>query len=93
MGPALEGMNIECGMRAQEGAVDKVWIENNELCLHVIGEGEAIGLCGTGLLDTVGALVKTGIVGKNGRILMRNQRDPFADRSESITESKEGRRF
>jgi len=93
MGPALEGMNIECGMRAENGAVDKVWIEDNKLCLHVIGEGEAIGLCGTGLLDTVGALVKAGIVAKNGRLLMENKPDRFADWSDSITESKQGRRF
>lgn len=93
MGPALEGMNIECGMRAEKGAADKVWIENNKLCLHIIGEGEAIGLCGTGLLDTVGALVKAGIVAKNGRILMKNQQNQFADWSDSITESKQGRRF
>lgn len=93
MGPALEGMNIECGMRAEKGAADKVWIDNNTLCLHVIGEGEAIGLCGTGLLDTVAALVKAGVVAKNGRILMDNKQNPFADWSDSITESKQGRRF
>ena len=93
MGPALEGMNIECGMRAEKGAADKVWIDNITLCLHVIGEGEAIGLCGTGLLDTVAALVKAGVVAKNGRILMDNKQNPFADWSDSITESKQGRRF
>lgn len=68
VGPALEGMNIECGMRAEVGAVDKVWIEKENLCLHVIGERPAGGLCGSGLIDTVGALWKIGIVSADGRL-------------------------
>ena len=49
-GPALEGGNIECGMRGSEGAIDHADITpDGELRFHVLGEGEAKGLCGSGI--------------------------------------------
>ena len=65
-GPAFEGAKISCGMRGADGAVDHVKVENGEITYHVIGEGEAIGLCGSGLLDLVAALLDTEIVDESG---------------------------
>ena len=91
IGPALEGMNIECGMRAGAGAVDQVWIEDEKLCMHVIGEGQARGLCGSGLIETVGVLLHAGIAAVNGRISCNN--NSFPDWAERIIDTERGRRF
>ena len=67
-GPAFEGAKIECGMRGAPGAVDHVTVENGKLRFHVIGEGEAVGLCGSGLLDLIAALLETGEISESGRM-------------------------
>ena len=66
-GPAFEGVNIACGMRAALGAVDAVTANDNRWTLHTIGDAQAIGICGSGLVDLVSCLVKNGAIGKNGR--------------------------
>ena len=50
-GPAFEAAQIKCGMRAADGAIETVLIDDGELKLGVIGEVEAQGLCGSGLVD------------------------------------------
>ena len=72
-GPAFEGALIECGMRGAVGAVDHVHIDNGELSYSVIGEGEAAGICGSGLIDIVSELVKCGIVDEGGRIVSEDE--------------------
>lgn len=67
-GPAFEGAKIECGMRGALGAVDHVTVEDGMLHYHVIGEGEALGLCGSGLLDLIAALLETEQIGESGRM-------------------------
>ena len=67
-GPAFEGAKIECGMRGAEGAIDHVWLEEEELRFSVIGGGEATGLCGSGLLDLVAALLAREDIDESGRM-------------------------
>lgn len=67
-GPALEGANICCGMRGAPGAIDHVWLDGEKLCFHVIGGGEAIGICGSGLIDAVAVLLESGVLNQRGRI-------------------------
>ncbi|TJX13732.1 DUF4445 domain-containing protein [Tissierella creatinini] len=67
-GPALEGMNIECGCRAEDGAIEKFDIdEDYNIECSTIGNEKARGICGSGLIDIVGALVRRNIVNKTGR--------------------------
>lgn len=67
-GPALEGMSIECGCRAEEGAIDCFDIgEDYSISFNTIGGVKAIGICGSGLIDIAGALVKRDILMKSGR--------------------------
>jgi uncharacterized 2Fe-2S/4Fe-4S cluster protein (DUF4445 family) len=67
-GPAFEGMNITCGMRAGNGAVERFRIaDDGSIDVQVIGGIRATGICGSGLLDMTGELVRTRIIGKNGR--------------------------
>lgn len=65
-GPAFEGAKIQCGMRGETGAVDHVWLENGIVRYSVIGDGPALGLCGSGLLDLVAVLLETGDIDESG---------------------------
>jgi uncharacterized 2Fe-2S/4Fe-4S cluster protein (DUF4445 family) len=69
-GPALEGMNISCGTRAITGAVDGFRL-NDDLspAYTTIGQAEAIGLCGSGLMDVCAELVRGGLIDKRGRFV------------------------
>jgi uncharacterized 2Fe-2S/4Fe-4S cluster protein (DUF4445 family) len=66
-GPAFEGMNIACGMRASRGAIEQVSLSGNYVEIKTIGNAPPVGLCGSGLLDVVGELAAHGGVDKNGR--------------------------
>lgn len=66
-GPALEGMNITCGMRASRGAVEMVALTDEGMEIKTIGKSAPVGLCGSGLLDVVGELAAQGGVDKSGR--------------------------
>ncbi|MDR1278542.1 MAG: ASKHA domain-containing protein [Treponema sp.] len=82
-GPAFEGMNISCGMRASRGALESFRINADGECSYqVIGggetgeqgeAGEVLGICGSGLLDITGELVRTGVIGASGRFSGREQ--------------------
>ena len=67
-GPALEGMNISCGMRAGEGAIDNFFIEKNALSYTTVGNKEAVGICGSGVLAMVRELLKNSIINVRGAI-------------------------
>ncbi|MBU1362453.1 MAG: DUF4445 domain-containing protein [Gammaproteobacteria bacterium] len=67
-GPALEGGHIACGMRAAEGAIEKVFIEDGHLRVATIGQRKAIGLCGSGVLDTLAAMHRGGLINDSGRL-------------------------
>jgi uncharacterized 2Fe-2S/4Fe-4S cluster protein (DUF4445 family) len=67
-GPAFEGARIINGMRATAGAIEKVAIDT-DVRIHVIGEGKASGLCGTGLIDAAAELLRHGILDSTGRIV------------------------
>jgi len=67
-GPALEGAQLRCGMRGALGAIDRVWLEGGDLRWHAIGEAEAQGICGSGVIDAVAALLDSGILDWTGLI-------------------------
>ena len=74
-GPAFEGAAIRCGMRAADGAIEGVALEpaaddaSAGVLLHVIGDSEPEGLCGSGLVDAVASLVGTGLLDHSGRFV------------------------
>lgn len=68
-GPAFEGGHIKSGMRAEEGAIWRVAIENGQLQFNTIGEGSARGICGTGIVDAIASMVRCGIVDSAGLIV------------------------
>jgi uncharacterized 2Fe-2S/4Fe-4S cluster protein (DUF4445 family) len=66
-GPALEGGQIRCGMRATHGAIARVSL-NDDLHVHTIGGGAPAGICGSGLLDAVACLLDAGMLQSSGRL-------------------------
>ena len=68
-GPALEGGHIRCGMRAAEGAIDRVIFNEEEgLLYRIIGDGLPRGICGSGVTDLTAALLKAGWIDSYGTI-------------------------
>jgi uncharacterized 2Fe-2S/4Fe-4S cluster protein (DUF4445 family) len=67
-GPAFEGGAIACGMPALEGAIEEVSIaDDGSFRLRVIGDGEPEGICGSGLVDILSELLRTGRMNAMGR--------------------------
>lgn len=65
-GPAFEGAGISCGCGSVNGAIDRVWVENGEVCVHTIGEAPAVGVCGSGLIDAIAAFLETEQIDETG---------------------------
>ncbi len=67
-GPAFEGAGVLHGMRATKGAIEEVWInqENYEPSYRVIGGGKPRGICGSGLISLLAELFLAEAVDKGG---------------------------
>jgi uncharacterized 2Fe-2S/4Fe-4S cluster protein (DUF4445 family) len=68
-GPAFEGAGIKFGMRATRGAIEEVSINHRtyEPMILTIGRSKPIGICGSGLIDTVAELLETGLIDQGGK--------------------------
>jgi uncharacterized 2Fe-2S/4Fe-4S cluster protein (DUF4445 family) len=67
-GPAFEGGAISCGMPALDGAIEDVAIaDDGSFRLRVIGDGPPEGICGSGLVDALSELLRTGRMNEMGR--------------------------
>ncbi len=67
-GPAFEGGAIACGMPALDGAIEEVAIaDDGSISLRVIGEVQPEGICGSGLVDALSELLRTGRMNEMGR--------------------------
>ncbi len=68
-GPAFEGAEIVMGMPAAEGAINKVAFEDGRFKVTTIGGKEAIGICGSGLLDALAVFLENGFMDAGGMII------------------------
>lgn len=70
-GPALEGMNIEFGSRAELGAIENVFfdIDNGTKNIVVIGKEKAKSICGSGVLAVIREALKIGLIDYRGRLV------------------------
>jgi uncharacterized 2Fe-2S/4Fe-4S cluster protein (DUF4445 family) len=76
-GPAFEGGDISCGMRATDGAIEACRINDTmEPDLTVVGERgqKPAGLCGSGLIDLIGELFRCGIINAKGKFIKEGRR-------------------
>jgi uncharacterized 2Fe-2S/4Fe-4S cluster protein (DUF4445 family) len=68
-GPAFEGGGVACGMPALDGAIERVRVrEDGCVEADVVGGGEALGICGSGLVDLLAELLRTGRMNEQGRL-------------------------
>lgn len=102
-GPAFEGGDITCGMRATNGAIESCTIDSDtmEPTFGIVGEPgtKPVGMCGSGLIDVIAELFRTGIIDASGKFARdgeRVRRDEwggaeyvlaFADKGEAGTKS------
>ncbi|MBC7327120.1 DUF4445 domain-containing protein [bacterium] len=68
-GPAFEGAHIRFGMHATPGAINRVYIIDNDVKISTINGEAPRGICGSGLLDAVAEMFKAGIIDSTGRML------------------------
>ena len=77
-GPAFEGGDISCGMRATDGAVEACIIDKNtmEPTLTVIGDPgqKVVGICGSGIIDMISELFRCGIINAKGLFIREGDR-------------------
>lgn len=65
-GPAFEGAGISCGCGSIQGAIDRVWLEGEQLRAHCIGDKEPVGICGSGLIDAIAVGLESGRIDETG---------------------------
>ncbi len=96
-GPAFEGGSIRCGMRAADGAIEVIKLTpeagaEEPVKLGVIGDSEARGICGSGLVDAVAELARVGILDTTGRFVTDEEAakiaPALADRLEVIDKER-----
>jgi len=68
-GPAFEGAHIRDGMRAAEGAIERVHVVDGDLVFQTIGGAAPLGICGSGILDAVAQLRLCGAMNEKGALL------------------------
>ena len=77
-GPAFEGGDISCGMRATDGAIEAVTIDRESLkpTLTVVGEAgqKPVGLCGSGIIDVIAELYRTSAISSKGKFQREAER-------------------
>ena len=77
-GPAFEGGDISCGMRATDGAIEACTIDaaTMEPAYSVIGgEGQRpVGVCGSGIIDIISELYRCGIINAKGLFVREGKR-------------------
>lgn len=68
-GPAFEGSGLRHGMRATPGAIERVEIDpaTGEPAYHTVGYRKPLGICGSGLIDLLSALLEAGLIDRSGQ--------------------------
>ncbi|MEI6646023.1 MAG: ASKHA domain-containing protein [bacterium] len=94
-GPAFEGARIRQGMRAVTGAIDQVWIAQDDLSCHVIGGHSPKGLCGSALIDVIALLLQVGLLNETGLLeVVEANVTPLSDQLKSrLIETEQGTCF
>ena len=77
-GPAFEGGDISCGMRATDGAVEACVLdkETMEPTLTIVGDAgqKCVGICGSGIIDIISELFRCGIINAKGLFVREGKR-------------------
>jgi uncharacterized 2Fe-2S/4Fe-4S cluster protein (DUF4445 family) len=68
-GPAFEGAHIKHGMRAANGAIERLRLVGDKVEYQTIGGAPPMGLCGSGIVDAMAQLFLAGVLDRQGRML------------------------
>jgi len=95
-GPCFEGSGIRHGMRATEGAIESIKIDpkTSEPVCKVIGDGEPLGVCGSGMIDAISEMFLTGIIDRKGKFVRSTRTGRIRDGTdgpEFLIYKKDGR--
>ena len=66
VGSAFEGAEMAMGMPAAVGAISHVWLDQRRIRVQVIGDEEACGICGSGLIDALAVILEMGLLDHTG---------------------------
>lgn len=66
VGSAFEGAEMAMGMPAAAGAISHVWLDQRRIRVQVIGDEEACGICGSGLIDALAVILEMGLLDHTG---------------------------
>ena len=77
-GPAFEGANITFGMPAAPGGISKLEVGDDGFELNVIGGIAPVGICGSGLIDALAAMLNLEVVDEGGALADPDEVDGFA---------------
>ncbi len=68
-GPAFEGGGIRWGMRAEEGAIEKITLDPGTFdpSYETVGNKPARGICGSGMIDLISEMLLKGVIGQDGK--------------------------
>jgi uncharacterized 2Fe-2S/4Fe-4S cluster protein (DUF4445 family) len=73
-GPAFEGAHIRDGMRAANGAIERVHFIDGKIHLQTISNAPPVGICGSGILDAVASLLNEGLLDRRGAFVEPDSR-------------------
>ena len=77
-GPAFEGAHIACGMPGISGAIGKVFVRDGKILYETVDGAPAIGICGSGVIDAVAVMLRTGLLDETGLIAEEDEAGDFA---------------
>ena len=84
-GPAFEGAEMVCGMRAVKGAVTDAWVEE-DLAYRTIEDVCPVGICGSGYISLIAEMVENGVISENGKLVPNSKKDKLNARVETLGE-------
>ena len=79
-GPAFEGGGISSGMRATRGAIQRIKIEGGRLSYETIGKAKPRGICGSGLIDCLSALITNQYIDSDGKFRSASKSERIVER-------------
>jgi uncharacterized 2Fe-2S/4Fe-4S cluster protein (DUF4445 family) len=74
-GPALEGASLNCGMQAEQGAIEKFYTADGKIAYKTIGDYPPKGICGSGIIDMVSMLLEMNVINRSGNFVDTDSKD------------------
>ena len=90
-GPAFEGATIRHGVGGIAGAINRVGIDDGSFACQTIDDARPLGICGSGIIDTMAMLLDCGFVDETGRMLGADEiQNPVGEKLTSLLIEDDG---